>query len=684
MIVKIKDNVINKTKKYKSNYRNIKDNIVLFFKEKGKMKKIRNLLCSFWKFVVKRDHLIIILLACPFVIMDIATRILGTGISFYSVFSFSPRFFSLAYIILFLGICLNIKRKYSKIIYNVFFIFFYIMFLVQNIYFSTMGSFFGFSLMALAGEGSDYFLDSLKKCNIWVYVIALVILAFYILAIKNYPKKTVYNKHKIIKISVIFLIMHIIAKLALGIANFELTWDTWRNPRNVYNNFNDSNKCMALSGLYEYTVRDFYITYIKPTPKKSDTESKFLSEAFSSNNDSFHKNKYTGKFKNKNVILIQMEGIDDWLFTKENMPTTYGLLKNSINFTNHYSFYNGGGSTFNSEFAVNTGYVSPFTYPANAYSMNKNTFPYTLANLMRQQNYSVRAFHMNNSEYYSRGINYSNWGYDQYYGLENTGDYTDTSYYLDRELILNEKFYEKLFHSTGNFINYIITYSNHVPFSTESGVCRKLLEIDYADEIAEMSRSEKNEFFESLEMTETDCIKRQVKETDYMVELLLKALKENGLYENTVIVFFADHYLFTASEEILEKYKDTETNFVNHTPFFIWSAGMKSEEYKKVTTQLNILPTLLNLLGVSYNEKWYMMGDALDSKYTPLAIFPDMSWYDGTYYVVDGEVANKKKISEGNLESKNNLVEYLIKKNDLVLKYNYFNEIMSEEELWKK
>ena len=27
MIVKIKDNVINKTKKYKSNYRNIKDNI---------------------------------------------------------------------------------------------------------------------------------------------------------------------------------------------------------------------------------------------------------------------------------------------------------------------------------------------------------------------------------------------------------------------------------------------------------------------------------------------------------------------------------------------------------------------------------------------------------------------------------------------------------------------------------
>ena len=648
------------------------------------MKKLRKLFSSFWKYALNHNFLLILLLACPFIIMDLATRVLGSGISFFGIFSFSPRFFSLAYIILFLGICLNVKNKYSKLLYSIFFIFFYIMFLVQNIYYSTMGSFFGFSLMALAGEGSDYFLDSLKKCNIWVYIIAIIIFIVFIYAFKRYPKKTEYNKKHLIRISIIFLIMHIIAKLALGTANFELTWDTWRNPRNVYNNFNDSNKCMALGGLYEYTVRDFYITYIKPAPKKSDTESKFLSEAFSSNNDSFHKNKYTSKFKNKNVILIQMEGIDDWLFTKENMPVTYGLLKNSINFKNQYSFYNGGGSTFNSEFAVNTGYVSPFTYPANAYSMNKNTFPYTLANLMRKENYSVKAFHMNNSEYYSRGINYSNWGYDQYYGLENTGDYTDTRYYLDRELILNEKFYEKLFHSTGNFINYIITYSNHVPFSSDSGVCRRLLEIDYADKILDMTSSEKSEFFASMELTEEDCIKRQVKETDYMVELLLKALKDNGLYDNTVIVFFADHYLFTASEETLSKYKDKSTNFVNHTPFFIWSADMKGEEFNKVTTQLNILPTLLNLLGISYNEKWYMMGDALNKNYTPLAIFPDMSWYDGNYYVVDGEVANKKKISESTLEAKNNLVEYLIKKNDLVLKYNYFNEIMSEEDLWKK
>ena len=54
------------------------------------------------------------------------------------------------------------------------------------------------------------------------------------------------------------------------------------------------------------------------------------------------------------------------------MPNTYSLLDHSINFTNHYSFYNGGGSTFNSEFMVNVGYTTPYTFPMNAYTLNKN------------------------------------------------------------------------------------------------------------------------------------------------------------------------------------------------------------------------------------------------------------------------------------------------------------------------
>ena len=49
---------------------------------------------------------------------------------------------------------------------------------------------------------------------------------------------------------------------AMEEATTELEWNAWKNKRNIYNSFNDNNKSMSIAGLYEYTFRNFYITYI--------------------------------------------------------------------------------------------------------------------------------------------------------------------------------------------------------------------------------------------------------------------------------------------------------------------------------------------------------------------------------------------------------------------------------------
>ena len=670
-------------KKIKSNCHNYIDKIkmiwhtiILFFKEDGKREKIKRLFSNIHKFLKKKSVYAIFLFIVIFTLMDFATRLFASDISFYKLWRIIPRLFSLSYIILFVGIIFSLKKKHGIIAYSFIFGIFFLLYLTNNVYYDATKNFFSFSMVELASEGSGYMLDVLKNCNILVYIVGIIIIALFILSIRKFPNNRRFNKKRLITCIILFIICHFLSVKFLGRGNLELTWDSFRKPRNIYNSFNDSNKCMALTGLYEYSIRDFYMVYLKPEETRSETESNFLNDVFSETNDSYHKNSYTGKYKNKNVIFLQFEGIDDWLLTKEIMPNTYSLLDHSINFTNHYSFYNGGGSTFNSEFAVNTGYMTPFTYPINAYTLNKNDFPYSMATLMKQDDYSIKAFHMNTGEFYSRSINYQNFGFDQYFGLKDLGTYDDDSYNLDRELILNETFYNEMFKNEGKFINYIITYSNHLPFTTSKGVCRQLVEIDYADKVKNMSKSEKNDFFDSLNMSEEDCIKRQAKETDYFVGLLMQGLKDNGLYDDTIIVAFTDHYLYTvSSNDILAPYKDVNTNLINHTPFFIWSSKAKKQEIKKVTSQLNILPTFLNLMGVKYNEKWYVEKDALDKNYSPLTIFSDLSWYDGNIYVVDGEVKNKGKVSKDDLEKKNNYVEYLIKKNDLVLKYNYFKEL---------
>ncbi len=131
---------------------------------------------------------------------------------------------------------------------------------------------------------------------------------------------------------------------------------------------------MIITGIYEYSVRNFYITFIKSKKKTTNEEDLTFLETEYSKEDIPENNNYTGKYKDKNLILVQLEGMDNWLVTEEETPTLYKMMNEGINFTNHYSYYNGGGSTFNSEFAVNTGFITPLSYTQNAYSFNKKSF----------------------------------------------------------------------------------------------------------------------------------------------------------------------------------------------------------------------------------------------------------------------------------------------------------------------
>jgi len=622
---------------------------------KDKIKRIYEIVKAFIK-----KYCYIFLLALPFILIDIFTRY---KVEFYGLLKPVPNIFTLLWISLILCICLFSKKKIGKIIYILFFILSLALYLVNNIYYSMTGVFFDFSMVLLASEGSEYLLDAIKNCDLSVYLFLIPIFITFVLAIKVYPKEEHKSYKGIIVTIFIFILLHSVTPVFLGKANEELTWSTWRNPRNIYNSFNDNNKAIKVSGLYEYTVRNFYITFLKSDEGANQKDLDFLKEEYSKEKE-VNKNKYTGKYKDNNLIIVQLEGLDSWLINKNDTPTLYNMMKNSINFTNHYSYYNGGGSTFNSEFAVNTGFITPLSYTQNAYTFNKNSFPYSLAHLFKEQGYTVNAFHMNTKEYYSRGTNYKNWGYDNYYGLVDQNTYKDNSYYLDRELLLNEEFKEKMFGSE-KFVDYIITYTNHMPFSPEKGNCKMLLDLD----------SKENENV-SYDLTEEDCARRQAKETDYMMELLVKELKERELFDKTTIVVLTDHYLYTLSDKtILDKYKNTSNNLINHTPFFIYTNNKDKKTIKTVTSQLNVLPTVLNLFGIDYNPNYYIGQDALSNNYQKLVFFSDYSWYDGNVYVDGGVVTNNKYINQNALEEKNYNVNYLIKKNDLTLKYNYFKDM---------
>lgn len=639
-------------------------------------KRIKSCLKKIKEFIIKYKY--IILMCLPFILIDLFTFLLGSSVGYVNYRFYAPLLFDLIYIGLFVGISANSNKIASRVSYLVFGIIFIIIFLVNNVYFSLTKTFFDFRLMESVSEGAPYFLDTLKNCNIFVYICFIIIIIAFIIGYKNIPIKKKNNYKNIGIVICSFVILHLFIPVTLGHENKELTWSSWKNPRNIYISFNDNNKSMKIAGIYEYSIRNFYMTFLKTKEQENQEDIVFLDESYAEKES--NKNKYTGKFKENNVIFLQLEGIDKWLVTEEDTPTLYNMMNHSYNFTNHYSYYNGGGSTFNSEFAVNTGFITPLSYNKNAYTFNKNNFPNSMAHIFKNLGYSVNAFHMNSGEYYSRKVNYLNWGYDNYYGLIDMFDYKDKSYELDRELILNEDFSKLMFPDEGNFVDYIITYSAHMPFTNTKGVCKMLYNEDVDKKIEEMNSEIENEdekikTLDFVEMSEEECARRQAKETDYMVSLLLDKLREKDLLDNTVIVTYADHYLYTIEDQsILAKYKETDNNLINNTPFFIWKDGMKKKTINKVTSQLNILPTVLNLFGISYNQNDYIQTDALDSDYEPMVFFSDYSWYDGNVYVYQGEVTNGKSISNEELENKNHFITRITKKNDLTLKFDYFKK----------
>lgn len=608
----------------------------------------------------KRQRILSLVLGIlPFLSLDIWLRIWGHSVNYFrSEMVAANLCFTMIWIGLFSTLGLWLKGEIAKIIYCICFGINWILFLANAIYYSLTGYFMSVRVMSMAGEGKSYIGEVMKNTNPWIYVMAIVSLVLAVLAVHFMKGQEQFRPKRLSVIAVLFVGFHLLAPALMGSANGTLSWDTWRNPRDVYNNFIDTNKNMKICGLYEYTFRDVYKTLFGQKKAENPEDQAFLEDCYKEEK-SHEENAYTGRYQGENVIFLQLEGMDTWMLTKEDTPNLYQLQQESIDFTEHYSYYNGGGSTFNSEFAINTGFLTPVSYAQNAYTLYGNTFPDTLPSLFQEQGYRSNAFHMNSKEYYSRGLNFESWGYEAYHSLLDSGDYKDKSYELDRELVENPKFYQELFQGKAPFLHYLITYTPHTPFTTTKGVGKQLTTVYGLDGDEDLG--------------EEACARLMAKETDYMVGLLLQGLKDNDLYEDTVIVAYADHYLYTLNEKsILDQYKETDSNLINRTPFFIWSAGQKPESVGKVNSQLDILPTVLNLFGISYQEEIYLGQDIFDDRYDGLVFFSDYSWYDGKVYVVDGEVVKGSQNDTEEVHQKNEDIQDLIRRNDLTLQYDYF------------
>lgn len=375
-----------------------------------------------------------------------------------------------------------------------------------------------------------------------------------------------------------------------------------------------------------------------------------------------YQNEYTGMFKGKNLIFILAEGFNEVAVDEVRTPTLYKLIHEGFNFTNFYSpvFL----STTGGEFQATTGLVPTQEILKNWKSLAPN-ISYGLGNSFSSIGYNVRSFHNWTYTYYQRDKTMKTLGFNNYMGCGNGMEKLLKCDWLPSDVEMMEKT-APLYQTEQPFVTYYVTVSGHSPYVSGANIVKKHYE---TVKDLNMSKNIKNYLSSQVEL-------------DKALEVLINSLQASGTLDNTVIALVGDHYPYTLSIDEMNEaasYQKDSIVEVNHSNFILWNNNMEPVTIDKVGSQIDVLPTLLNLFGVSYDSRLIVGKDIL-STYEGLAIFSNRSWITdkGTYFYSSKKFVPKdgQEVNSEYIDRINKRVSNAFTMSKLIIDNNYYDKVV--------
>ena len=371
----------------------------------------------------------------------------------------------------------------------------------------------------------------------------------------------------------------------------------------------DNSYIVKYLGMNEYAVYDAFKTaqtseqMAKANVSDLQSVKKYLKVNYVKPNSA-----YTGVAKGKNVMVIHLESFQQFLIGykwkgKEVTPNLNKLYhaKNTLSFSNFYNQV-GQGKTSDAEMMLENSLFGLQSGSAMSSYGTSNTFESAPAILSQQGGYTTAVMHGGAGSFWNRNNAYKQFGYEYFmplsyyenkpkyyigYGLKDKIFFSQSIKYIER---LPQPFYLKL-----------ITVTNHYPYDLD----KKNQSIDKTD-------------------TGDETVDGYVQTAHYLdqaVGQLMRWMKKTGLDKNTLLVFYGDHYGISgnhhkASAELLNQ--DEFTNFDNlkfqRVPLMFHMKGLKGGVKNTYGGEIDVLPTLLNLLGITNKGTIQFGHDLLSNK----------------------------------------------------------------------
>ena len=394
----------------------------------------------------------------------------------------------------------------------------------------------------------------------------------------------------------------------------------------------DRNYIVKYLGMYNYTIYDA-VQSTKASAQRAMADSNDITEVINYSQSQFAEPNpdYFGIAEGKNVIYIHLESVQNFmvdykLHGEEVMPFLNSLVRdeNSLYFDNIYH-QTAQGKTADAEFMIEN---SLFGLPQGAaFSMKGlNTYQAAPAILAQEKGYTSAVFHGNTRSFWNRDEIYKSFGYDHFF---------DSTYYsMNPEDITAYGLMDK-------------------PFFKESIPMLQSLEQPFYSKFIMLTHHypyEMNQEFATIEPHITgdksvDDYFQTARYSDEALEQFFADLKAAGLYDNSVIVIYGDHYGISknhnkAMETVLgEEVTPALSAELQEVPYIIHTPGLEGGVNHTYGGQIDMLPTLLHLLGIDSEQYVHLGTDLLSEGHRELVAFrngdfvsPEVTYVEEKYF----------------------------------------------------
>ncbi|HBU81141.1 MAG TPA: LTA synthase family protein [Paenibacillus sp.] len=382
----------------------------------------------------------------------------------------------------------------------------------------------------------------------------------------------------------------------------------------------------GLLAFHGYDLYNYAKDHLGSGPKVDPTDLE-QAKAFFANRQQAEplKDAMFGKYKDSNVIIVQGEAFMNFMIGQsiggqEITPHFNELMKES-QYYSHFYHQTGQGRTSDADFGANIS-MHPLSVGSAFVRYADHSYD-SLPSILKDHGYSTNVFHAYESGFWNRYTMYQNMKYDKFYSKNDYEQDDPLGWSLSDESFFRQSVEKMSNEVTEPFYSFLITLTSHHPYA--------LPQDKQQLDVGEFQGTMFGNYLQSVHYV------------DSALGSMVEDLKNRGLWDKTIFMFYGDHDNSIKEQPQYEKFLGRSLNdldmeqIMNEVPLLVHLPdGAEAGTIDEPAGQLDITPSVLHLLGIS-DQSYYHMGNDVYDGSSRMVVLRSGAFTDSSFFYIPSD-----------------------------------------------